>query len=162
MNAKLLELYQQQIKNEFESAYIYLGMAAYFETTPFHGFAQWMHIQAKEETEHAMRLFRHVCDRGHQVELRPIAGQKTAYGSPLEAFKESLAHERLVTQEIHEMYRTAVTLEDFPAQVELQWFINEQVEEERNVQDMIDKIAAAEDRFPAMLAIDRIAGQRDE
>lgn len=161
MNAKLLELYQQQIKNEFESAYIYLGMAAYFETTPFRGFAQWMHVQAKEEIEHGMRLFRYLCDRGHQVELRPIVGQKTAYSSPLEAYKEALAHERLVTQQIHELYRMALSVEDFPAQVELQWFIQEQGEEECNVQAMVDQISTAEG-FSALLAVDRIAGKRSD
>jgi ferritin len=160
MKPQLFDLFQAQIRNEFESAYKYLGMAAYFETTPFKGFAGWMRLQAKEETEHAMKFFDYVHDRGHHLKLPAIQAMVTDYASPLEAFRETLAHEQLVTSLINEMYRVAVEVQDYAAQTLLQWYIAEQVEEEKQVQDFIDLLETAGSDVASLLIIDKSAAKR--
>ena len=162
MDQKLVDLFQEQIKNEFESAYIYLGMAAYFDASPYAGFASWMHLQFKEEMEHGMRFFNHLIERGHNIKLLPIPAAATHYDSPLTAFKAALEHEQLVTRLINEMYRVAVEINDYAAQIELQWFIKEQVEEEQQTQQIVDQLALVGDNVAAILAIDRTAGERKE
>jgi ferritin len=159
---KLLDLFQEQIRNELESAYKYLGMAAYFESTPYNGFAKWMRKQAKEEMEHAMKFFDYVNDRGNHVELFPIAPMSTHYTSPLEVFKETLAHEQEVTHLIHEMYRVALEIKDFPAQILLQWYITEQVEEEKQAQNIVGQIEAVGDNIAALMKIDSKVGKRED
>jgi ferritin len=159
---KLLDLFQEQIRNELESAYKYLGMAAYFESTPHTGFAQWMRRQAREEMEHAMKLFDHVNDRGNHVELLPLAVMPTHYPSPLEAFRETLKHEQWVTHLIHEMYGVAIEIKDFAAQVLLQWYVSEQVEEEKQVRDILSQIEIAGDNIAALMKIDSKAGKRED
>jgi ferritin len=160
MKQQLFDLFQAQIRNEFESAYKYLGMAAYFETTPFKGFASWMRLQAKEETEHAMKFFDYVHDRGHHLQLPAIQAMATEYASPLAAFRETLAHEQLVTSLINEMYRVALEVQDYAAQVLLQWYISEQVEEEKQARDFIDRLEMADGDTTSLLFIDKLAAKR--
>jgi ferritin len=158
---KLLDLFLEQIRNELESGYKYLGMAAYFESTPYKGFAKWMRKQAKEETEHAMKFFDYVNNRGNCVELFPIVSMPTRYTSPLEVFQETLAHEQQVTHLIHEMYRVALEVKDFAAQILLQWYITEQVEEEKQAQDILDQIEAVGDNIATLMKIDSKVGKRE-
>ncbi|MDR0590450.1 MAG: ferritin [Puniceicoccales bacterium] len=160
MKQQLFDLFQAQIRNELESAYKYLGMAAYFETTPFKGFASWMRLQAKEEIEHATKFFDYVHDRGHHLQLPAIQAVATEYASPLEAFCEALAHEQLVTRLINGMYRVAIEVEDYAAQILLQWYIAEQVEEETQAQDFIDRLEMADGDVSSLLIIDKSAGKR--
>jgi ferritin len=159
---KLLDLFQEQIRNELESAYKYLGMAAYFESTAYKGFAKWMRKQALEEIEHGMKLFDYVNDRGNHVELFPLPSEATHYPSPLEVFRETLKHEQRVTHLIHEMYRVAIEIQDFAAQILLQWYITEQVEEEKQVQDILDQMEAAGDNAVALMKIDSKLGKRED
>src|SRR5687768_16066736 len=121
----------QQIKHEFFSAYVYLSMSAYFESTNLPGFATWMRSQAQEEVTHGMKLFDFINDRGGRVVLHPIDGPPTDFKSPLEVFEQALKHEQAVTAMIHKLYEVAFKANDFATQVELQWFITEQVEEEK-------------------------------
>jgi ferritin len=160
MEKKLLDLFQEQIKNELESSYKYLGMAAYFETTPFEGFASWMRLQAKEEVEHAMKLFDYVNERGNSLQLLPIQSMPTAYASPLAVFREAQAHEQLVTRLINEMYRVAIEVRDYAAQILLQWYVAEQVEEEKQVQTIVDQLAIADQNTAAILTIAHNTGKR--
>jgi ferritin len=158
----LLDLFQEQIRNELGSAYKYLGMAAYFESTPYKGFAKWMRKQAKEETEHAIKFFDYVNDRGNHVELFPLASEPTHYSSPLEVFQEALAHEQRVTHLIHEMYRVALEIKDFAAQILLQWYIAEQVEEEKQAQDILDQIETVGNNIAALMKVDSKVGKRED
>ncbi|MDR1366297.1 MAG: ferritin [Puniceicoccales bacterium] len=160
MDQKLLDLFQEQINKEFNSAYKYLGMAAYFQTTPFHGFATWMRHQTQEELEHGMKLFDYVHSRGHCVELLPIASTPTQYASAFEVFNGALAHEQFITRSINEMYRVALEAKDYAAQILLQWYIKEQVEEEKQVQEIIDQFEFAGDNMGNIIAIDHEAGKR--
>jgi len=150
----------EQINKELYSSYLYLSMAAYFANKNLAGFSKWLHTQANEEREHAMKLYAHLEDRGGRVLLKAIAAPKTEWASNLEAFKEVAAHEAAVTASIHALYETALQEKDYPAQVMLQWFINEQVEEEKNAAEIVANLELIEERGTAVLMLDKQLGKR--
>ncbi len=152
----------EQIKNELYSAYLYLAMSAHFETANLAGFAKWMRLQAKEEQEHAMKFFDYVLERGGQVELGAIAQPPAKFGTPLEVFEQVLGHEQQVTAMIHNLYKLAAKEDDFAAQIMLQWFVSEQVEEEKNANDIMAHLKMIEERETAMLMLDKQLGKRGE
>jgi ferritin len=158
MSKDLEKLIIEQLRNEFESAYIYLGMAAAMESLSFVGIARWMRRQAKEEIEHGMKFYDYSVSRGVKVELLPIAQASTDYKSPLNAFEVALNHERKVTGLIHKIYDLAVSLKDYESQNMLNWFITEQIEEESQTQHFVDRLKFAGDDACAVLRIDREAG----
>src|SRR5512141_504708 len=127
----------EQINKELYSSYLYLSMAAYFESRNLPGFAKWMYVQADEERGHGMKLFEHLVDRGGRVTLAPIAGPQAEWKTSLEVFKQVQSHEAAVTASINALYEMALTEKDYPAQVLLQWFITEQVEEEKNAAEIV-------------------------
>ena len=130
-----------QIQVEFQSAYIYLAMSARFEKMGFRGFAQWMRIQWEEETMHAMKLYDFIHQRDGTVTLLALdPAPPPSFETPLAAFETVLAHERHVTQSINDLYALAVEERDYPLQTLLQWFIDEQVEEEEQARDIIDNL----------------------
>jgi ferritin len=154
------ETINEQINKEFYSAYLYLSMAAYFETKNLPGFAKWMRIQAGEEQEHGMKLFEHLVDRGSKVELKPIAGPETDWKTNLDVFKQAQAHEAEVTASINGLYELALKEKDYPAQVLLQWFITEQVEEEKNAADIVQQLELIDAKGTAVLMLDHQLGKR--
>lgn len=160
MNERLEKAFNQQINEELFSSYIYLAMAAHFESRNLEGFAKWMKLQAQEEVEHAMRLFTHITRRGGQVVLKAIGEPPVDFGSPLEAFEKALAHEKHITGTINALYEIALEEKDYPAQLELQWFIGEQVEEEENVGGVVELLKMAGDNEGAFLMLDRELGNR--
>jgi ferritin len=127
----------EQIKFEFYSSYLYLAMSAHFEEENLGGFAKWMNIQAGEEKEHAMKFLEYVHDRGGKVEFKAIDAPDASFGTPLEIFKKVQEHEQFVTARINKLYAQAVKDNDYAAQVFLSWFVNEQVEEEKNAAEVI-------------------------
>ncbi|MFM8322061.1 MAG: ferritin [Chloroflexota bacterium] len=151
-----------QINAELYSAYLYLAMSAHFETQALPGFAKWTRMQAQEETEHAMKFFDFVNDRGGKVALKTIEGPKTEFGSALEIFEEILAHENKVTSLIYGVYEVAVAEKDYAAQVMLHWFIDEQVEEEKNAGLIVDQLRLVGDRPGNLLHMDRHIGKRED
>jgi ferritin len=150
----------EQINKELFSSYLYLSMATYFASKNLAGFSKWMHIQAGEEREHAMKLYEHLEDRGGRVLLKAIEAPKTEWASNLEAFREAAAHEAMISASIHALYETAVQEKDYPAQVMLQWFINEQVEEEKNAAQIVANLELIEERGTAVLMLDKQLGKR--
>lgn len=150
----------EQIVHEFHASQYYLSMSAYFERTGFPGFAHWMRMQSDEEREHALRIFDFVNDRDGRVDLGPIDAPPSEFGSPLEVFQAALAHERKVTSLIGELYRLAVEETDYPTQVMLQWFVNEQVQEEKVASDVVDRLRLAGDDKSALLLLETELGQR--
>lgn len=162
MNDTLVKAMNEQIKNELYSAYFYLAMSAHFEAASLPGFAKWTRMQANEETEHGMKFFDFLTDRGARVELLAIDKPQKEYGTPLEVFKMILEHEKKVTAMIYALYETALQVKDYPAQVLLQWFINEQVEEEKNAGLIVDQLRMAGDRPGNLMYIDRHVGKREE
>lgn len=160
MNKRIEEAFNDQINEEFFSAYVYLAMAAHLETLNLDGFASWMKLQAQEEVEHAMRLFDHVNRRGGRVTLKAIGDPSSDFESPLDAFEKALAHEQHITGRIHQLYEIAQEENDYAAQIELQWFIDEQVEEEENTGRVVDLLAMAGENKGALLMLDRELAKR--
>jgi ferritin len=152
----------EQIKDEFYAAHLYLSMSAYFEDANLPGCAKWMRLQSEEEREHAMRFFDYVNDRGGRVILKGLDQPPSEFGSPLEVFEKSLAHEQRVTASINNIYALAVKENDYPTQVMLHWFIEEQVEEEKSATEVIELFKMAGDKGHALIMIDRQLGSRKE
>ena len=160
LSSKLEKALNNQINLEFCSAYAYLGMAAYFDQTAFTGFGQWMQLQSKEELGHADRFFKYVVERGGKVTLQAIAQPKCDYKSPLEVFKASLGHEQKVSAAICALYELATAEKDYATLSFLKWFLDEQVEEERNVGDLLAKLEMVGDNRSGLYQIDQHAARR--
>jgi len=150
----------EQINKELYSSYLYLSMAAYFEGKNLPGFATWMRVQADEEREHGMKFFEYLVDRGGNVELKPIAGPATVWKTSLDAFKQVQEHEAFVTASINALYELALKEKDYPTQVLLQWFITEQVEEEKNAAEIVQQIELIDAKGTAVLMLDHQLGKR--
>ena len=150
----------EQINKELFSSYLYLSMAAYFASKNLQGFSKWMQVQADEERGHAMKLYEHLENRSGRVLLKAIAAPKTEWALNLEVFREAAAHEAMITASINGLYETAQQEKDYPAQVLLQWFINEQVEEEKNAAEIVADLELIEDRGTAVLMLDKQLGKR--
>ena len=160
MKQQVLDGINAQIKNELYSGYLYLAMSAHFEAENLEGFAHWMRLQAKEELAHAMRLFDHVARMGGRVLLKAIDQPPSEFGSPLSIFQQALQHEREVTRQVYELYELAQREREHATELELQWFINEQVEEEDNASTAVDQLNQAGDNRAALLMLDREFGER--
>jgi len=143
-----------QIRAEFYASYLYLGMMTYFEARSLPGFGHWMRLQAKEEVTHAMRLVDFLLDRGGHVDLQTIERPKLEYESPLDVMRSALAHEEKVTASINDLYALAVAHNDYPAQVLMQWFVSEQVEEEKNAGEIVDQLELAAGSASALFVLD--------
>ena len=160
MNSKLEKAFNEQVKNEFYSAYLYLGMSAYFESVSLPGFAGWMQQQAQEELMHAMKLYAYLNDVGAKVELGAIAKPPCDYKSPLDVFQKTLEHEKKVTAMINNLYDIASSVKDNAAVIFLQWFVTEQVEEEKSAADVIGILKRVKTDSPQIIMIDNQMGQR--
>ncbi len=150
----------EQIKNELYSAYLYLSMAAHFESTNLPGFAHWMKIQATEEVKHSMKFFGYIHERGGKVTLKAIEQPPVEFKTPLDIFKMAYKHEQKVTAMIHKMYELSLKENDYPSQVMLQWFVKEQVEEEKSAETIIEQLKMAGDSSAALLMADRQFAER--
>lgn len=160
LSRKLQDALNEQIKNELYSGYLYLAMSAYFEANNLPGFAHWMRVQAGEEQEHALKFFDFIVDRGGRVVLQAIDQPPVEFQSPLAVFEATLVHEQKVTGLINKLYELAVAENDYPAQVMLQWFINEQVEEEKNATQIVETLKMIGEKGQALIMLDRELGQR--
>ncbi len=145
----------KQITVEFDSAYLYLSMAAYFEQQNLPGFGHWMRQQHQEELSHGMKLFNFVLDNGGRVELEAVAKPLSEFDSPLGVMRLTLQHEEKVTASINKLYELALSEKDYPTQLVLQWFISEQTEEEKTVGEVIAQLRMIGDNGSAMLMMDR-------
>jgi ferritin len=150
----------EQIKNELYSAYLYLSMAAYFETGNLPGSAHWMRVQSQEEVAHAMKFFDFVNERGGRVVLQAIDQPPVEFDSPSDVFEKTLEHERKVTALIHHLYEVALKENDYAAQVMLHWFIEEQVEEEDQASQILETLRMVGDKGNALVMLDRQLGSR--
>jgi ferritin len=130
----------EQIKNEIYSAYMYLSMSAWFEAQDLPGFAHWMKAQFIEEETHALKMMEYVVDRDGEVTLMAIPQPPTTWTSAVEVYQKVLEHEQLVTSLIHKLYAAADKENDYTSQTFLQWFINEQVEEEKNADLIVEQL----------------------
>lgn len=160
LTASVEEAINEQMAAEFYAAHLYLSMAAYFDSESLQGFAKWMRLQHDEEQVHAMRLFDFVLNNGGRVKLQGVDQPPTDFDSPLQVMQRSLEHERQVTASINKLYELALKERDYPTQVEMQWFINEQAEEERTFGDIVARLKLAGDSGAALLILDAELGGR--
>jgi ferritin len=157
---KLQDAINDQIAFEIYSALTYKAMQAYFEAEDLPGFANWMDVQYQEELFHANKFFTYVCDAGGRAAMLPIEGARNEYASPLEAFSIALGHEREVTTRIGKLMDLARQENDHAAQIMLQWFITEQVEEEASAGLIIRKLERIEGDGRGLLMLDQELAQR--
>lgn len=129
-----------QIKAEFDSAYIYLAMSAYFEDAGLSGMAHWMKKQYKEEVEHAEKFIDYLYERGARVIIPEIAKPKETYTDAVEVFKTAYAHEQYVTSRIYKLVDLAISERDYATQSMLKWYVDEQMEEEDNTGGIVSKL----------------------
>ncbi len=160
LSKKMYTALNEQIKWEFESAYMYLGMAAYLNDITLPGFASWMRGQAKEEIEHGMRIYKYLEERGNRVELLPIAAPAKVYENVQDVIAKSLEHEQVVTGLINKLVDLAAEEKDHATSVFLQWFVSEQVEEEEMFQAVLDKLNMVKGTCSVLLFLDKEMGKR--
>jgi ferritin len=161
MDKKLEKAFNDQIKNEFYSAYLYLSMAAFAESKSLSGAANWFKKQYAEEISHGMKMFEFLHDRGAKVTLQAIPQPETEFASLHAAFNETLKHEKKVTALIEALVDLARKVDDKAAEVFLHWFISEQVEEEKNATKIIDDLRLVKPDSAALLMLDKQLGKRE-
>lgn len=155
ISKKIEEALNAQINAEFWSAYLYLSMSANFAVKGNPGFANWFNIQFKEEQDHAQIFIKYLLSRGGKVALSPIEAVKTEWESPLDAYKDTLEHEKKVTSMINNLYALASAENDYATQSMLKWFIDEQVEEEETAQGLIDSLTMIKDNGFGIYMLDK-------
>jgi ferritin len=160
MTPKVKEALDDQIAAEFEASYSYLAMAAWCEHHKFTGAGRWLRLQSAEEHGHAMKLFDFQLARNHQAHLQAIAQPRTEFDSIVDVFERALAQEQVVSQQIDALYELAFREKVFAAMAELQWFITEQVEEEKTVREIVAKFHMVKDDPASLLDLDRELGAR--
>jgi ferritin len=160
MSAALQRAMNDQIQKEFYAHYLYLAMSAWFEERNFEGFAKWMRIQADEERTHAMRIFDFVLDRGGKVRLEAIPEPGAKWKTALEVFDDARKHEAMVSGSINDLYARATSEKDYASQVMLQWFITEQVEEEKTSTSLAERLGLVGESATGLIILDRQFGER--
>jgi len=149
-----------QLAEELASSYLYLAMSAHCASRHLPGFAHWLKVQSDEERGHAMKFYDFVQSRGWPVHLHRLDEPPADFGSPLQLFERALAAEREVTAKIHQLYATASEMEDYASQAFLQWFVSEQVEEEKTTADLVQTLRMIGDDPAALLTLDHeLAGR---
>jgi len=160
IHAKMEKALNGQINEEVFSAYLYMSMAAYLESINLKGAAQWMTVQVREELSHAEKIYRYLVERGGRVVLDAVKKPKIEWDSPLQVFEEALAHEQHITGCFNDLADLALQLGDHATGNTLQWFVNEQVEEESSADDVIQQLKLAGDFGGGLFMIDRELGRR--
>ena len=153
IDQKLVELLNRQINTEMSAAYTYYGVVAHFEERSLIGFANWFRIQRTEELEHADKFYQYLIDRGGVIELGSVAKPDTSYNTITEVFEMALEQERLNTRSINEIYKAAMELGDYQTVSFLKWFLDEQVEEEKTMEEALHLVKLAGDDKSALLVL---------
>lgn len=157
---ELERAFNEQMKWEIYSAYLYLSMAAYFESKSLDGFAKWFKAQTAEELMHAGKFYKFIMERGGKVVLEEIPKPPSEFKSPLDIFEFALNHEKEVTKKINNLVELAKKENDYASQIFLQWFVSEQVEEEASFGSIVEKLKMAEGSLQSILFIDKELAQR--
>jgi ferritin len=152
----------EQIKHELYSSYLYLSMSAHLGALNFTGMASWMRVQAQEELEHALKFYDFIQDRGGRPVLQAIDQPPAEFGTPLDVFTQAYEHEQKVTARIHHIYALADKEKDFASLVFLNWFVDEQVEEEKNASQIVETLKMIGDKGNALFMLDHRLGERGE
>lgn len=150
----------EQLRDELQSAYLYLAMSADCEAQSLPGLAAWLRTQWQEEIAHAMRFLHFIMDRDGRVELKGIDAPPTSYGTPQAVFERALENEQKVTQSINDLYELVQKEKDFSTQALLDWFVTEQVEEEATVSQIVDDLKRVGGHGEGLFLLDKELGQR--
>lgn len=154
LSQSIQTLLNQQLVKELYASNLYLAMSAHFAEANLLGMAHWMRVQSEEERGHALRILDFIVDREGHVEVGAVDQPPSEFGTPVDIFKQALEHERKVTASINNLYAHAAQENDYATQVFLQWFINEQVEEEASATEIVDRLTMAGDDRAAILMLD--------
>lgn len=160
MTPKVLEAINRQIAAEFAASFSYLSMAGWCEHHKFMGAGHWLRLQSQEEHGHAMKLFDFVLARNYPVHLPELEAPRSDFASVIEVFETALAQEQHVSRQIDALYELAFGEKVFAAMAALQWFITEQVEEEKTVREIVAKFHMVKDDPASLLDLDRELGSR--
>ena len=160
INDKVTKAVNKQINTELYSSYLYLSNAGYFESRNWPGFANWMKIQSKEENAHAMKFYDYVLARGGEVVLYDIKASDVNWKTPFDVFKHVYEHELKVTVSIHDLLKTARQENDAATESFLKWFVDEQVEEEANAKQIVEKLKLIKDSTSGLFMLDHQLGER--
>jgi ferritin len=160
INQKIESEFNAQMNREFYSSYLYLSMAAHFESRNLRGLGHWMRIQSQEEYGHAMKFFGHLVERGGRVALQHIEAPPSKWETAEKVFMDAYEHEQKVTKWINDLVELAKGEHDHPAELFLQWFVNEQVEEEATANEITQKLHMIGGDGAALLMIDSELGKR--
>ncbi len=160
IHEKMQQAMNEQIKNEVFSAYLYLSMSAYFAGIGLDGMSQWMKVQFKEELTHAMKFFDHLNDREGRVQLMVIDQPQAEWPSPLDAWKAAYKHEQLISSKINGLVKLANELGDYAALPMLNWFVDEQIEEEATASKQVQTLEMIGEKGPGLVMLDRELGKR--
>jgi ferritin len=160
ISQKMQDVLSEHASQEVYSAYLYLAMGTFCDARTYKGFGRWLRVQHGEELDHARKLVDYVVERGGHPVFAPVAAPPREFGTLVQVFEAVLAHERHVTERIHALYQLATAEKDAAAQVFLQWFVGEQVEEEARAQEIVDKLRMVGDRPGAALYLDKEYGKR--
>ena len=157
---KIQDAFNAQLNAETYSAYLYWSMAAYFDSINLSGFSNWMRCQAQEEMVHAMKFYSFINERGGRVLMKTIEAPPTRWDSPMSAFEAVYAHEQKVTGLINDLVDLAIAEKDHAANAFLQWFVNEQVEEEASADEVVQKLKLVADAPGGLFILDQELGTR--
>jgi ferritin len=160
ISKKMQDALNKQLNAELFSSYLYLSMAAHFESTNMRGFANWMSKQSQEEYEHAMKFYKYLINVGAKVNLDAIEKPKGKWTSAKQAFDEALSHEKKITKMINDLADLAVTEKDHATNIFLHWFVTEQVEEVASVEDIVNKFELIGDNKSGLFMLDRELSHR--
>lgn len=160
LSKKMNDALNEQMKNEFFSAYLYMAIAGYFQAEDLPGTANWMRVQALEELTHGEKFFNFITEAGGRTDVRGFESPQNEFKSPLDAFKYSLKHENFVTDSINKLMDLAKKEGSHAAQIFLQWFVTEQVEEEASFSLIVRKLERIGDDGNGLLRLDDELGTR--
>jgi len=162
LSKKIEKALNDQLNEELYSAYLYLAMSAYFEAEGLPGMAHWMRVQAKEEVGHAMKFFDYLNERNGRVILQVLKAPPAEWKGIKDAFEQALKHEQHISKRIYDLMDLAHKEKDHATHEFLEWFVEEQVEEEKSVQEILDKIKLVQDSPTGFYLLDQELGERNE
>ena len=160
LSKKMTSALNEQINKEMYSAFLYMAMSSYSDSIGLKGFANWFMVQYHEEMDHAMKIYNYLQDQGEQVKLKAIAEPPSTFESAMDMFHKTLKHEKKVTKSINDLVDLAIAEKDHATQIFLQWFVTEQIEEEANDNEIIDKLKLVGEKGNGLFMVDKELGAR--
>jgi len=160
ISKKMEDALNGQVNAELYSAYLYLSMESYFKSKNLNGFANWMRVQTQEEMMHVMKIYDFIDERGGRIILKAVEGPPTDWDSPLAVFEAAYSHEQKVSGLVNDLVDLAIKEKDHATNTFLQWFVNEQVEEEASADQVVQQLKMVENAPGGVFLLDRELGQR--